>query len=121
MALNPTTYVKKRTPRPVPVATLTGSADAIDISIGDIFVINRSGAVNATTLADPNSYSDDGREIWIKNGTTQANTITIANGLGGSGTGYTTLTFTNVAAANVTLRAHNGSWHMVGQHLITVT
>lgn len=102
------------------MAVLTGSADAVDISIGNRFVLNRSGAVNSATLAVPSAL-DEGRVIWVTNGTTQANTITVASGLGGSGAGYTTLTFLAVVAANVTLRAYNGFWYMVGQHGITVS
>lgn len=97
----------------------TGATDAIDISAGDIHILNRSGAVNAATLADP-AAGDEGRIIWIKNGTTQANTITITNGLGGSGASYDVLTFTNVVAANVTLRAYGTKWYMVGQHLTAI-
>lgn len=115
------TYVKRRAPRPQPVATLTGSADAIDISIGDLFVLNRTGAVNSATLAAPTDVLDDSREIWVRNGTTQANTITISAGLGGSGSGYTTLTFLAVVAANAILRAYGGKWYLVGGYGITVS
>lgn len=101
------------------VTTLAGATDAIDVSLGDVFVINRSGAVNATTLANP-AAGDAGRVIWIKNGTTQANTITVADGLGGSGSSYDVITFTNVVAANVTLRAYDGKWYLVGSHLAAV-
>jgi hypothetical protein len=101
------------------VTTLAGATDAIDVSLGDVFVINRSGAVNATTLANP-AVADEGRVIWIKNGTTQANTITVADGLGGSGASYDVITFTNVVAANVTLRAYGTKWYLVGSHLAAV-
>lgn len=103
------------------VTTLTGSADAINISLGDIFILNRSGAVNASTLAAPASPGDNGREIWIKNGTTQANTIAVSGGLGGSGVSYDLITFTAVVAANVKLRAYDGQWYLVGSHLATVS
>lgn len=111
--------IRKIAPKAVPITTYTGATDAIDIALGDIFVLNRSGAADAATLADPVA-ADDGRIIWIVNGTTQANTITITNGLGGSGASYDLLTFTNVVAANVTLRAYNTKWYMVGNHLTTV-
>jgi len=102
------------------VTTYTGATDAIDISLGDVFILNRSGAVDAATLAAP-AAADNGRTIWIKNGTTQANTITVAgSGLGGSGTSYDVITFTAVAAANVTLKAYDSKWYMVGQHLAAV-
>jgi len=120
MALNPNSYVRPKPPKQHSVVTYTGSADAIDINTGDNFVLNRSGAVDAATLADPSAF-DDGRVIWISNGTTQANTITIANGLGGSGSGYTILTMLAVVAANVSLRAYAGHWYLVGQYGITVS
>lgn len=113
--------IRPKVPKQVPVTTYTGSADAIDITRGDVHVLNRSGAVNSATLADPSASLDEGREIWVKNGTTQANTITITNGLGGSGGGYTTLTFLAVVAANATLRAYSGKWYLVGQYGITVS
>ena len=120
MGINPYSFVRPRDPEPEPVATLTGAADAIDITVGNVFVLNRTGAVNAATLAAP-SATDEGRVIWISNGTTQANTITVAGGLGGSGGTDDLLTFTNRTAANVTLRAFNLSWYLVGQYLTTVT
>ena len=113
-------YVRPRTPKQAPVATYTGASDAIDITRGDVHVLNRSGDVNAATLADPDSVKDEGRVIWVINGTTQANKITITNGLGGSGGSYDVLTFTNVAAANVTLRAYAGKWYLVGSYLTSV-
>ena len=80
----------------------------------------QSGAVDAATLAAP-AAGDEGRIIWIKNGTTQANTITVAgSGLGGSGTSYDVITFTAVDAANVSLRAYGLKWYLVGSHLATV-
>lgn len=115
------TYVRKLTPKAVPVITYTGAADAIDISGADNFVLNRSGAVDSATLAAPTAVTDDGREIWVRNGTTQANTITISEGLGGSSTGYTTLTFLAVVAANALLRAYGGHWYLVGGYGITVS
>jgi hypothetical protein len=115
--LNPTSYVRPKDPKAEPVKTLTGSADAIDITLGNVFVLNRTGAVNATTLASP-AAADEGRVIWIINGTTQANTITVAEGLGGTGASgsYDVLTFTNIVAANVTLRAFNLQWYLVGSY-----
>ena len=113
-------YVRPKSPKTQPDVTYTGSADAIDITRGDIHVLNRSGGVNAATLADPTANTDDGRVIWIVNGTTQANTITITNGLGGSGGSHDIITFTNVAAANVTLRAYEGSWYLIGSYLAAV-
>lgn len=121
MASPTNAYIRRRPNyRREPAVTYTGATDAIDISRGDIHILNRTGGVNAATLADP-ADSDEDRVIWIKNGTTQANTITITNGLGGSGASYDTLTFTNVVAANVTLRAYGQRWYMVGQYLTAIS
>lgn len=121
-SLNPQSYVKPRDPKPEPTTTYTGATDAIDISTGSIFVLNRTGAVDATTLASPTA-ADEGRVIWIINGTTQANTINVAEGLGGDGSGgsYNLITFTNVVAANVTLRAYGLQWYLIGSHLATLS
>jgi len=114
-------YTRRKPPKPVPVITYTGATDAIDIRGADNFILNRAGAVDAATLAAPTTVLDDGREIWVRNGTTQANTITISAGLGGSGASYTVLTFLAVVAANVRLRAWGGAWYLVGQYGITVS
>jgi hypothetical protein len=114
-------YIRRRAPKAEPVHSYIGSADAIDISIGDFFILNRTGAVDSATLAAPTNITDDDRIIWVKNGTTQANTITISAGLGGSGAGYTLITFLAVVAANVILRAYGGSWYVVGGYGATVS
>ena len=119
MASTTNARIRPRNPKKAPVQTYTGSADAIDITQGDLHILNRSGGVDAATLADP-ADEDEGRVIWIMNGAAQANTITITNGLGGSGGSYDVLTFTNVTAANVTLRAYNSKWYLVGQYLTAV-
>ena len=121
MSYNPLTYVYHKAPKPEPVIIYTGAADAIDFTAANIFVLNRSGNVDSATLAAPTANIDDGRTIWILNGTTQANTITVAGGLGGSGGSYDLITFTNVAAANVTLRAYQGAWYLIGQYGATVS
>ena len=114
-------YVRAKAPKQKPATTYTGSADDIDITRGDIHILNRTGGVNAATLAAPTDETDDGREIWIKNGTTQANTIDVSGGLGGSGGSYNLLTFGAIVAANVTLRAYQGQWYLIGQYETTVT
>jgi len=100
------------------VTTIAGDG-AVDFSLGDIFVLTK-GSAAAITLAAP-AAGDEGRIIWIKSGSAFAHVITVAgSGLGGSGTSYDVLTFTNVVAANVTLRAYDQKWYMVGQHLTAV-
>ena len=121
MATPTNSYVRAKAPKQKPATTYTGSADAIDITRGDIHILNRDGGVNAATLAAPTDDFDDGRMIWVKNGAAQANTVDVSGGLGGSGGSYNLLTFTNIVAANVTLRAYQGQWYLVGQYETTVS
>lgn len=108
-------------PRLTPTeTTYTGATDAIDIALGDAFIIARSGGVNATTLAAP-AAGDEGRIIWIRNGEAQANTVTVAgSGLGGSGASHDVITLGNVVASNCTLRAAGQKWYLVGQYNCTI-
>lgn len=101
------------------VTTYTGGTDAIDISLGDIFMLSRAGAADASTLAAP-AVGDNGRTIRIYSGTAFAHTITVANGIGGAGTSDDVITFTNRVAASVTLFAHNGAWYVVGSYLAAI-
>lgn len=101
------------------VTTYTGATDAIDFSLGDIFFLSRAGAADAATLADP-AVSDNGRVITIVSGTAFAHTITLATGLGGVVTTDDVITFTNRAAASVTLKAIAGKWYMIGSYLAAV-
>lgn len=101
------------------VTTLTGATDAIDISLGDIFVLARAGAADAATLAAP-ATGDNGRVIHIFSGTAFAHTITIANGVGGAGGTDDVITFTNRVAASITLKASAGAWYVVGSYLAAI-
>ena len=103
------------------ITTLSGAADAISISAGDVFILAGAPGVNNATLAAPTA-DDEGRIIWVKSGSANAHTLTVegTTGLGGSGATYDVITFTNVVAANVTLRAYGLHWYLVGSHLATV-
>lgn len=101
------------------VTTYTGATDAIDFSLGDIFMLSRAGAADAATLAAPVA-GDNGRVIKIFSGTAFAHTITIANGVGGAGATDDVLTFTNRIAASVTLMAHAGAWYVIGSYLTAI-
>lgn len=101
------------------VTTYTGATDAIDISLGDIFVLARVGAADAATLASP-AVGDNGRVIHILSGTAFAHTITITAGIGGAGGTVTTYTFTNRISASITLKAIAGAWYVVGGNLAAI-
>lgn len=101
------------------VTTLVGATDAIDISLGDIFMLSRVGAVDAATLADP-AVGDNGRIIRIMTGTAFAHTVTLATGIGGVVTTDDVITFTNRPAASITLLAHAGKWWVIGSYLAAI-
>lgn len=101
------------------VTTYTGASDAIDISLGDIFMLSRAGAADAATLADP-AVGDNGRIIRIFSGTAFAHTITITNGIGGAGGTDDVITFTNRISASITLFAHATKWYVVGANLAAI-
>jgi hypothetical protein len=101
------------------VTTLTGATDAIDISLGDVFMLSRAGAADAATLADPVA-GDNGRIIRIMSGTSFAHTITITNGIGGAGATDDVITFTNRTSASITLIAHATKWYVVGANLAAI-
>ena len=102
------------------VTTLTGATDAIDISLGNIFMLSRAGAADAATLAAP-AVGDNGRTIHIFSGTAFAHTITISAGLGGAGGTDDLITFTNRISASITLYAHAANWHVIGSNLATIS
>lgn len=91
---------------------------AIDITLGDLFNLSK-GSAAAITLADPVA-GDNGRVINIRSASAFAHVITVAGGLGGAGATDDVITFTNRIAANVTLKAVNTKWMLVGQYLAAV-
>lgn len=101
------------------VTTYLGATDAIDISLGDIFMLARVGAADAATLADPVA-ADNGRMIKIFSGSAQAHTITVASGIGGAGATDDVITFTNRISASITLFAHNTKWYVIGSYLAAI-
>lgn len=97
--------------------TITGDG-AIDITLGDLFLLTK-GSAAAITLADPVA-ADNGRTICIRSGSAFAHTITLAGGIGGNGSTDDVITFTNRAAASVTLKVINAKWWVVGSYLAAI-
>jgi hypothetical protein len=97
------------------VVTLTGTADAITIPTGQVW-INSSG-VDATTLANPiagaaSAGGMDGCVLTIFALTAHAHTVTTGtNGVNGADH---IITFTAATLNYVTLLAKNGSWYVKG-------
>jgi hypothetical protein len=97
--------------------TISGDG-AIDISLGDLFLLTK-GSAAAITLADPTA-ADNGRTICIRSGSAFAHTITLAGGIGGNGSADDVITFTNRAAASITLKVINAKWWVVGSYLAAI-
>jgi hypothetical protein len=97
--------------------TISGDG-AIDISLGDLFVLTK-GSAAAITLADPTA-ADNGRVITIRSGSAFAHVITLATGIGGVVTTDDVITFTNRASASITLKVINAKWWVVGSYLAAI-
>lgn len=98
--------------------TITGDG-AIDISLGDLFLLTK-GSAAAITLADP-AAGDNGRTITIRSGSAFAHVITLTgSGIGGVVTTDDVITFTNRASASITLKAINAKWWVVGSYLAAI-
>jgi hypothetical protein len=93
----------------------TGAADAI--AYPGTALINRSGAVDACTLATPTPGTDDGKVIRIVNGAAYANKVTTAANKINDGTSSTkdTITFAAYAGASIKLMAYNGMWYVIAK------
>ena len=99
------------------VTTISGDG-AVDITLGDYFRLTK-GSAAAITIADPVA-ADNGRVVMIVSASAFAHTITVAGGIGGAGGTDDVITFTNRAAASVTLKAVNGAWWVVGSYLSAI-
>lgn len=97
--------------------TISGDG-AIDISLGDNFLLTK-GSAAAITLADPTA-ADNGRTITIRSGSAFAHVITLATGIGGIVTTDDVITFTNRASASITLKVINAKWWVVGSYLAAI-
>lgn len=97
--------------------TISGDG-AIDISLGDLFLLTK-GSAAAITLADPVA-ADNGRVICIRSGSAFAHVITLASGIGGVTSTDDVITFTNRASASITLKVINAKWWVVGSYLAAI-
>ena len=97
--------------------TISGDG-AVDISLGDLFLLTK-GSAAAITLADPVA-GDNGRTICIRSGSAFAHVITLASGIGGVVTTDDVITFTNRASASITLKVINAKWWVVGSYLAAI-
>lgn len=97
--------------------TISGDG-AIDISLGDLFLLTK-GSAAAITLADP-AAADNGRTITIRSGSAFAHVITLASGIGGVTSTDDVITFTNRASASITLKVINAKFWVVGSYLAAI-
>jgi hypothetical protein len=105
-------------PTVVGTSTTISGDGAIDISLGDDFLLTK-GSAAAITLADP-AAGDEGREITIRSGSAFAHVITLATGIGGVVTTDDVITFTNRASASIRLKAINVKWWVTGSYLAAI-
>jgi hypothetical protein len=105
------------------VTSYVAAADVIHFPNSiNVAVLNRSGAVNAATLATPTA-ADTGKLLTIINGQPQANTVTTATGkiVNGSGTAYQVLTAAANEGAIATLIANNLLWYVIALSNFTLS
>lgn len=100
---------------------LLAASGAISPHLNANYMITKSSALAALTLAAPTAGVDDGTLITVTSSTAEAHTITATSLLetGGSGVPYTTATFAAHAGASVTLMAYNGFWFVLFAQNVT--
>lgn len=84
------------------------AAGAIIIKEGSVMITG--GSALAVTLAAPD-HADNGKVLHVRSTTAQAHTLTIANGLRGSGASTDVGTFGGAIDDGVSLQAFNGAWY----------
>jgi hypothetical protein len=109
----------KAIPAPAAVQTLTGATGTITKTSG-VVVLNKAGAITVT-LNLPVADTDDGKVLEIVSLTAQLHTVALASGtFGGSGAGYTTVTFTGAVGDSMTVVAFNGKWYILQLNHATI-
>lgn len=95
------------------------ASGAILPHVGATYVITKSSAAAAMTLAAPTATTDDGLIITVTSNTAKAHTIT-ATGLLQTGAATTDVaTFAAFAGCSVTLMAYQGKWNVISQNVVT--
>lgn len=112
----------------VPIAgrarTLTSYSASGAISLptpgNDGVAILNGTSTLAMTLANP-TKDMDGTLLYILGNGKSASTVTVSDGYGLAGSGYTVLTFQNAGVVGFTLMAANAAWVIIGAPPITGT
>jgi hypothetical protein len=103
-----------------PATNLTGTADAIPAGVPGFYVIN-TVAVDTCTLATPTAAAE-GIIINVWTGTATAHKVVAPSTLFLCSLGsYTTATFGARIGVGFTVRACNGSWHVMNQSYLGTT
>lgn len=101
--------------------SLLAANGAIPPHASGVYVITKSSALAALTLAAPTAGTDDGVTIVVTSNTAFAHTLT-ATGLLQTGTATVNLaTFAAFAGASITLYAYNAKWNVLSSTAITLT
>ncbi len=98
---------------------LTGSADAINPAVAQLYIVKTAG-VDSMTLAAPPA-SAEGNIIGVISDTTNAHTITATSLLANGTALKTTATFAAFRGAGIFLRACNGVWQQIMNTAVTLT
>jgi hypothetical protein len=90
---------------------------AIPVDEGEFIVLTHASSPGAYTLAAPVPGNlpagDDGKELYIMNGSAVANVVTVSPVTGVVGGTYGTITFTSAAIGDgIVLKAYNGKWYV---------
>jgi hypothetical protein len=96
------------------LTALVGTADVINPHVAGNYIID-TGSADAITLGLPTSEVDDNLSIAIYSDSAFAHTVTLpsAQYKTGTSTPKTIATFAAFAGAGMTLRAIDGSWHVL--------
>lgn len=113
---------------PYPVAgrarTLTSysasGAIALPTAGTDAVAVLNGTSTLAMTLANP-TKDMDGSILFVLGNGKSASTVTVSDGYGLAGSGYTVLTFQNAGVVGFTLMAANAAWVIIGAPPITGT
>jgi len=93
---------------------------AIDPHTGQRYMITKSTAIAAMTIAAPTAGADDGLNIQVVSSTAFAHTVTFTGGTMIDGAGHTaSATFPAAGGGCLDLIAYNGKWYVLNSQNIT--
>lgn len=105
---------------PVTRARTAITADgAIDAHTAKDYIVTKSSALAALTLAAPTVTTDDGKRISVSSATAKAHTITATGLLQTGSASVNVATFAAFAGAGLVLEAYQGVWLVLSSNGVT--